>query len=297
MRDHIAEGDPKLLAAAFLATIASYLFRARRWQYFFLSRVMNFPDSVRVLFLGFLMNNVLPARAGELVRAHMGARISGQSRTLVLASVACERLADGLTLSLLFVLFALRLGDADFSRNLGFVSLFFLAAGVAVVLLLVFRTRVFALAHALHARFDHRASAYTYERFQTFINGLAPLYSARLFPIIALWSVAVWLTELSVYVLITQAFGADLPLEYCVLFMVVVNFSSLVPSAPGGIGVIEAFASAVLVSLGVARPLAVTMVVTQHIWQYVAVGIPGALVLLTWRARIEKLQAMLDDKE
>ena len=72
--------------------------------------------------------------------------------------------------------------------------------------------------------------------------------------------------------------------------MVAVNFSSLIPSAPGGIGVIEAVASAALVSIGVPRELALVMVLTQHVIQYIVVCIPGAIMTLSWRARLEKMR-------
>ena len=92
---HIGNADFRWLALAFVITSSSYLMRARRWQHLFPAPKLNILDSAKVLILGFFMNNILPARAGELVRAHMGAKVSGETRTLVLATVASERLADG----------------------------------------------------------------------------------------------------------------------------------------------------------------------------------------------------------
>ena len=104
---HAKNGDITWLLAAIFITSLSYIVRARRWLLFFPGTTrMGYSSSLKVLILGFFMNNILPARTGELVRAHMGAKVSGEKRTLVLATVASERLVDGLTISVLFLIFA-----------------------------------------------------------------------------------------------------------------------------------------------------------------------------------------------
>lgn len=288
---HLGNIDLSWLLLAVVITAGSYVLRARRWQYLFPKPTLDIINSYKVLILGFFMNNILPARAGEFVRAHMGAKISGETRTLVLATVASERLADGLALSLFFVAFAFHRGDQVLSANLSYVALLFLAVLVGVVLTLTFRRSLFGLLDRITNRFDHRASHYTSKRIQIFVEGLAPLCTPQKIPFLVTWSLLIWAIELCVYFCITKAFDADLPIGICVLFMVTVNFSSLIPAAPGGIGVIEAIASAVLVSVGVPKELALTMVLTQHVVQYAIVAIPGAAVMLTWKSTLKQLQA------
>jgi uncharacterized protein (TIRG00374 family) len=278
------------VAAAVGLTSLSYLMRARRWQYLFPQPTLDYLRSAKVLILGFFMNNILPARAGELVRAHMGAKISGETRTLVLATVAGERLADGLTLSLFFVLFAWHQGDQSLSANLSYVALLFLAVLIAVILTLAFRTPLFQIFDRLTQRFNHRASNYTFNRIRIFIEGLSPICTPTKIPLLVVWSLLIWAVELSVYYCISSAFQTPLSLGFCVLFMVTVNFSSLIPAAPGGIGVIEAIASAVLISIGIPKELALTMVLTQHVMQYLIVAIPGAAVMLTWKTSLRQLE-------
>lgn len=283
---HIKTAHFEWLALALFITLLSYILRARRWQYLFPTSCLGFFNSARVLILGFFMNNVLPARTGELVRAHLGSKVTGNKRTLVLATIASERLADGLTISLLFVLFSLGLGDTRMSHNLLYVAIAFLTVALAVVLTLALRTPLFAAAERLQHRFENRASSYALDRLQVFVNGLAPLFTRNKIVVIGLWSVVIWLVEASVYYCVSSAFSAPLPLEHCILFLVAVNFSSLIPAAPGGIGVIEAIASSVLVSIGVERELALSMVLAQHMIQYIVVGIPGGLTMITWKGNI-----------
>jgi uncharacterized protein (TIRG00374 family) len=290
--DHLHEAKLNFVFAALLLTSASYLLRAYRWQKLFPVHTLSYANAARVLFLGFFMNNILPARAGEFVRAHMGARVSGETRTLVLATIASERLVDGLTISFLFVLFSLGMGDADTSHNMLLVAWLFAGAGASVVAVLLLREQLLSLAGRLHRRIDSPRSEYLIGRLELFLHGLSPLCSLRKAIPIALWSFTIWGVELLVYGAVTRSFGADLTWAQCVLFLVAVNFSSLIPAAPGGIGVIEAVATTVLVSVGVEREHALTMAICQHFIQYLVVGIPGAIIMLNWKKTIEQARAM-----
>ena len=292
---HLKNASPWLIFSALLVTCISYMLRARRWEYLFPEFVLSYGDSVRVLFLGFFMNNVLPARAGELVRAHAGAQVSGQKRTLVLATIFSERLADGLTLSLFFVAFAFSVGDRHLSENFSYVALAFAAITAGVVITLAFRRTLFHILEKFEGRFEGKASRYALSRVGIFIEGLSPLTNIRKLPFIILSSIVVWLVELSVFVIISQAYKSPLPLSSNVLFLVAVNFSSLIPAAPGGIGVIEAVTSVVLISLGIDKEQALAMVVTQHAIQYLVVGVPGALSLFSLKNRIQHIVPTKED--
>lgn len=288
---HLGEAKPAWLGAAVLLTCISYLARSRRWQSLFQEKVFKFISAAQVLILGFFMNNVLPARAGELVRAHMGARLSNQTRTLVLATIASERLVDGLTISVMFVVFALGLGDPAISHDLLLVAYLFLAVGVAAIIVIAFRHSLFRIAGKLNKRVDNRASHYAFDRIQVFVNGLIPLSTPRKLPAIIIWSLFIWGVELLVYQAVASAFSASLTWPQCVLFLVAVNFASLIPAAPAGVGVIEAVASTVLVSVGLEREHALTMVIAQHVIQYLVVGVPGAIIMLSWKRIISQIRA------
>lgn len=283
---YLKNADRTILLGAALCTFSSYLLRARRWEYFFPEFIISYTNAVKVLFLGFFMNNALPARAGELVRAHAGARITHTKRTLVLATVFSERLADGLTISALFAIFALGIGEDSLSKDFSYVAIAFSVAAFGVILALVYREVLFKALNILQERSSNRATKYTWNRMMVFLEGLSPLCNPRKLPYIVISSLAVWLIELSVYVLIGRAYGSNLSLSQSVLFLVSVNFSSLIPAAPGGIGVIEAVTVIVLASLGINREHALAMVMTQHIMQYIIVGIPGAWAIINLREQI-----------
>lgn len=329
------------VALAVALTCLSYFLRARRWQLLFpegrraggtspegakaeiassgipaaMSGVkaaanadgsLYYRDSLRVIFLGFMLNNILPARAGELVRAHLGAKVTGASRALVLGTVASERLVDGLTISLMFVAFSFQLGDQEYSRQLSYVALGFAAISLGVLFVLAARPLILKILRERQGDLPTEQSAATEEvgsngaknraakmvnyigrKAGSFMDGLAPLYSWTTLPALLLWSVAIWFLELLVFSFVSNAYGGELTFSEAVLFLVTANFSSLIPAAPGGLGVVEAAVSTVLASIGLGREKALTLALTQHAIQYCVVGIAGGISFFSLKGRIK----------
>ena len=123
-----------------------------------------------------------------------------------------------------------------------------------------------------------------------FIDGLSPLANLSKLPSIVSLSILTWGIELLVYFAVSEAFATPMSVSVLVLFMVTVNFSSLIPAAPGAIGVIEAVTTTVLVSIGIEKELALSMVLSQHVIQYLVVGIPGLAILSTWKKQVQNIE-------
>ena len=278
--DRLRNVDRSTLVLALFTMSISYFLRAVRWRDFFRFNPPGLYQSYRCLIIGFFVNNILPARMGELVRAHVGSKASNQSRTHVLATVAAERLFDGLTISLIFALLFPAFASATEAQEEGgifYVAYLFLLAGIITVLVVLLRHPLFRLLESLNQRIPGKASTYTITRIGRFIEGLEPILRPFTFFKLSLMSLLIWSIELLVYYLVSRAFGVELGIAGVSLFLAVVNFSSLIPSAPGAIGVIEAMATVALEHIGVPRSTALAMVGTQHLMQMIVVGLPGAL--------------------
>lgn len=277
--EQLKQADYRFILFALFTTVISYTIRSFRWIYFFEKVAPSFSNAFCCLIYGFFMNNVLPARMGELVRAHVGGRLMGLSRAHVLATIAAERLADGLVISLIFAVCYLTSSQEIYHHaGLLYVSYIFLAASIFTATILWQQKIVFHYLERLSLVLPGHLSQYSIRRAKRFMEGLAPLFQIKRFIIISTLSLIVWGVELFVYYQVSRAFNVNLSLSGLSIFLVAVNFSSLIPAAPGGIGVIEAFATFILTKIGVSKETAFAMVVTQHLIQIIVVGIPGAFV-------------------
>src|SRR5512137_1730233 len=142
------EMDWRFLLPAILATFASYYFRAVRWHFLVLP-LKSVP--VRTLYpatiIGYMANNILPARLGEFVRAFVLARKEGLETSAVFATLVVDRLCDGFTvlLMLLFTFFTLRLppGMESVQQGMvtgGYITLVVYCAAIGFLVILKRRT-------------------------------------------------------------------------------------------------------------------------------------------------------------
>jgi uncharacterized protein (TIRG00374 family) len=206
--------------------------------------------------------------------------------------VAAERLADGLTISFLFAILFSLFGGSSGSAGLIFgVAYMFALACVLTFVTLYFRKPIFELIRRLDAKLGKKGVSYLLVRVERFIIGLEPLFMPRLIPSIIFFSLAVWGVELLAYSLVAKSFSQNLDLGSLSLFLAAVNFSSLLPALPGGVGTIEKIATASLAKIGLPSEIALSLVITQHAIQYLAVGIPGLVFTIFGKKNSKSEQA------
>lgn len=220
--------------------------RAIRWK--ILLKPIAPQATSRQLFLiviiGFMANNVLPLRAGEIVRSVVVGREFQVRKTSALATIAVERIFDGITMlsflavSMIFVSLTSELqhlaivaGIVFASLLLGMVLLTFGGDLVARILQLVLGP----LPDGISRRVEQMA--------ESFLGGLGVLRTrGDLFKVIVT-SAGAWLLEAWMYYLLAVGFGgqvrASMDGAVTLLTTGVANLSTLIPGAPGYIGQFE----------------------------------------------------------
>ena len=266
-------------AALYLVT---FLPRGLRW-----GRLLAGVRSVPILHLseveaiGFMANNVLPFRLGELVRAYTLGRKANVSVTTAFATIVVERVCDGLTLVLSLAVISLLYPFPVWVKRAGAVAaLLFLGATVFLALLAYRRAtarRIVAFfSQPLPEAFAVRLAALL-ERFD---SGLHLLRSPLDALAVAVLSLLIWAIELGVYLCVLASFalpidraiGSPIPLHDALLLMILVNFGSIVPSGPAYIGTFQAVAIAVLTGVSqVSEPVAFS--VSWVLWATMVVPI------------------------
>ncbi len=301
----LASADYRLIALAAICTFGSYALRTARWQRFLApTKAIPNPRLFPVLVLGFALNNLLPGRPGEFARPYWLGRRENISKTLGLATIIVERVADGIALIafLLLALAAFVLLNIDLPPVAGTIAiaatvLFGVALAGLIFLLLrgqlalsVFKFLTRFLPHSLAARLERMLGS--------FIVGLHSLKSARDVAAIAIFSLAVWTVEATSYFLMLSAFHA-LPSTpdhavAAVFMMVLVNLGIMIPAAPGGVGPFEAAGIFALGSFGVNETLAASVALGSHAVQYLL--ITGLGLFFVWHAGMSLAQASESDE-
>jgi dolichyl-phosphate beta-glucosyltransferase len=274
----IRQARPTLLLIGIAAMIASYLLRGARWRIW--ERRLRYSDSLRLILIGFMGNNVLPARLGEMLRARCAAAEARDERVraAALASIAAERILDGLILAVLGLVGLILVPVAPWLRcAVLLISGAFAVLTSGLVLGAFSHDRVRALIAAANRKFPGHMTAFAREKSDGLLDGLLPLAAApRMLGAIASTAV-IWGIELLFYYFVGLAVWSGTTLAIALLFLVVVNFASLIPITMGGIGTIEVAATFFLVSAGIPPSPALAMVLLQHASQYAFTTLAGGL--------------------
>lgn len=281
---HIRAARPlPLLLAVILATL-TFPLRLIRWR-LFLRRETGLPYPVGPLWhavaLGFMANNLLPLRAGELVRAYAASRLVGIRFTTVLSSIAVERIFDGLTVAGLLTV-ALLSPDLPGSITVGGVSVAHLAriAGLMAGAALVVATLVLLMPLSAE-RWVRRLLPWpgVAQRLVSLIEGvrqgLTVLRSPTRLIQVLIWSLGLWLVNALAFFVGFAAF--DIPVSYvgALLMQGLIVLGISIPSTPGFFGPFEAVIVAALALYGVPRDVAFSYAISFHITSLIPITLLG----------------------
>ncbi len=277
---------PGWLVAATLVYLSSFPIRALRWRLILrVQKVLPLRELMASVFVGYMANNVLPARAGEVYRAHFLGRRAEISRSGVAASIVVERTFDGLMLVcvilFVFVVFPQEdyLGGTALVTGLTFLAL---AAGI--------------LFYSLKADRAHRAIERGLEllprtlrerlvgRLNSFLRGIRGISTVRELLEAGMYTVIVWVLDACAIGLVVASFGVTLPPVGYVLVFALVALSTTLPSGPGFVG---PFQYAFVLSLGsfaVSRETALAISVVAQLSLLGSVTLIGLLLL--WREQL-----------
>jgi uncharacterized protein (TIRG00374 family) len=226
--------------------------------------------------MGFATNNLLPGRLGEFWRAYLLGRKRGVRKTFALASVFVERVFDGLTLVALLGLVSFVIQLPDKGREVELLAgLVFLTATLGVALLLWMPNVVLGPLRMGLRPLGARRHDWVSDRFQAFIDGLAPLREAHVLLSAGLLSIGVWILEGASYLLLSRGVNLGLPAHLEVpaigLTLVTINLGIMVPSGPGYVGTQEFFGTSALGVVGANPQGALALVVVSHAVQFVVI--------------------------
>jgi hypothetical protein len=265
-------------AAAALSLLAIWA-RAIRWRYLFPPR-SDPPGLVVAIMIGYMINNVLPLRAGEFARVYVVAHRWGHGFWTTLGTVVVERVLDGMTVVLMLGILVLLIPLPPFMQWGAVVMLAVNMVAVAILTTIACRPALARSAARWAFRRWPRLQSLATSAFDRFARGLEGIRSASHTLPLLIWTVAAWTIPAIEAWMVLRAFDLSLSWVAPWVVLVFVGVSVSIPAAPGFIGVFHA-AAAIAVSLfGVARAEAVGYALILHAAQFVPVTLVGWLLLL-----------------
>jgi hypothetical protein len=267
---------------------------ARAWRWHYLLRPLKAIPTKRmfpIVAIGYMGNNIYPARAGEVLRAAVLKRKEGVAISASLATVIVERIFDGVVmLGFIFI----NLGElAELTGGSG------VSAGVSIQQIAVWGSIafggalvVFLLAamfplvserllgwlagRLLPARFREKVLGVSLR----FLGGLEALRSPLEALMVFLTSVVIWLLETGKYWFVMQAFDFDVSFFALMLMNGIVNLATTLPSAPGYVGTFDGPGIAVLTLYGIEQGLATAYTLVLHAALWLPITLLGGYYMI-----------------
>lgn len=269
---------PEWIALLLAFVTADVTLRAVRWRVLLtpLARV-RLRATLASLLVGYLANNVLPARLGEVVRSHDLGERTGLSRAAVLGTVVVERVVDTLVVVSIASLAILVLSVRGVVASAVLV-------GLAVTALLVVGVAAGIAAHRLPgaakaARFLDRWPSVR-AVLSRLRDGLRVASSVRTLAGAVVLSVGSWSCTVLAFAAAAQAVGIEPTMGQAALLAAGTNLATAIPAAPGYVGTFELAAVSIAVSVGIDPEAALAFAVLVHATTLILTSIGGATALV-----------------
>src|ERR671916_2407983 len=213
------------------------------------------------LLIGYLANNVLPARLGELVRCHYLGDREGVSRTTALGTVVVERVVDIAVVVAIAAVAILVLSVRGVVAGAVLI-------GAALAALLVVALGVGIAAHRIPGAERVAATAERWPRAGELATklreGLSVAGRPRTLAGALALSVLAWGATLLAFAAAGQAIGVELTIGQASLLASGVALAAAIPSGPGSLGTYELAAVRLGQAVGVPAEASLAIAILTH---------------------------------
>jgi uncharacterized protein (TIRG00374 family) len=274
----LSQASPAWIGVMIVTVSLDIAARSARWRVL-LAPIAKVPlrRVAGYTLIGYLANNALPARLGELVRVHVLGEREGLSRPTVLGTVVVERISD---IALVVLLAAGAIGVLSvrgIMRDAVVVGAAFAAVLIVGLAILVFAHRLPGADRV--AAWLARWPAVT-EIGRRLRQGLAIAgRPSTIGGAVALGLVA-WAASIGTFLAAGQAIGIELALSEAALLCTGVALATIVPSGPGYLGTFELTAVGIGATLGIGEDEAFALALLAHALILAVTTVGGAVAFV-----------------
>lgn len=287
MRDALVTANYGLVALALVFVLLTLLTTTARWRLLFYPRhqQLRWRHLFAGIVVGQMVNIVIPARLGEVVRSYAVGQNEGVSKMLVLGTIAVEKvmhiLVMGLGFAALLPVIAMPLWVEKPGRA---VAILGGVATLGVLVLAFFGERIVGRARAVGRRLPGQLGERLIQYGERALMGLGSLRDWRTSLLVWGYSCLVWVLGTTINYIVFRAVGLSLPVTAALFLMVVLQVVEAPPSSPGKIGVFHYLTVLALSAFSVERNLAFSYAVLLHLILYLPRIVLGG-IFAAWFGR------------
>jgi uncharacterized protein (TIRG00374 family) len=268
------------LVAACVACSVTYILRGLRWRVILSAAARVSPATAFwASMVGYLGNNFLPARAGEVLRSVLLSRRVGISVSYVFATALTERIGDLVAVAMMSLLAIVTLAATPSWLRLGATAI--AIPGTVSLIALVALPRLTVPITGLVARLplSERPALWLNTSLDRFLLGLTALQHVnRALSFLGLTGV-IWIIDAMTALVIGHAFEITLTLPIALLLLAALGIASAIPSTPGSIGVLQFVAVTTLGPFGLSPSEAIVYIIGFQAVNIVVVVVWGLVGL------------------
>lgn len=281
-RSAIASAGLGWLVPAFLVLALSIFIRAVRWRALFaVGPRPAIGPTTGALFIGYLFNNVLPARAGEVARVVALHQRAGTSRATTTGTVMIERAYDVLSLVVLLLIALPWLPEVSWvPAAAGLAGAVALALAALLAILARFGSQPILWTLRPLVRLPLMSEQRLEQAARNLESGLVAIRDPRIAVGAFLWTVLSWLVMALSFWLVMLAFELELSPMAALFVVIAVGLAMIIPSSPAALGVFEAATLGALTPYGITDSIAVSYGLVVHAVNIVLyLGVGGAVLV------------------
>lgn len=285
--------NPALLVVAILIASLSNLVRAVRWKV-----LLAYSTTIRLrllfssMMIGYLANNILPARMGELVRIYALERSARVSKSTSAATVILERTIDALVLLTALGAISVFLPMTGLVRTSSLIAaVTCMTVGIVLVFFAFKSENAARQIPRIFSSFSENLSYRAQHIVGRFAEGLGVLRSLRQTLLVLLLTLTIWAVDAFAVTLVMMSLDLRLPWIAALFLVVVLSLSFILPAAPGGVGTYEFFVVAAMVPFALDSSRAVALALVLHAIMYITSGILGLACLWSESLSLRELKS------
>ncbi len=271
-----------VLMPALVAQFSCFVLKGIGWRYLLVpaKKDVRATSTISVLVVGLMVNNLFPAKMGELARAYLIGERENLPKTLGLSTILIEHLLDILVLMIFLLVLLPSVPIPPWLRTGGALTGFLAVALIAAVFIVMRHEEKFlGWASKWLDRLPVRLRGKAQAILGSFLRGLRVVTGRYVFYTFAAL-LAMWCVVVLVAYLIMAAFGLFLPVQAAVMVVIFTAFGKIIPSSPGAVGTYHYLAIVVLTAFGVAKEIALGYAIVLHGFFFVVEVSVGILILV-----------------